>query len=213
MVEGLGNRLRKYWPTRPFSNAHWTLLVALLGLWEFAILGQPCKEGPRYFEVCLAASTVCIAFWIADLRKGVLVGWGRIPRVLTLVLYDLCAFFLVLVLVVLPVAVVLPAYQCYTPRAKVSEVILYGSSIRQKITERAEKQHFLKDTGRGLTVDPKGRVSGGYVSPDGTIVITSDDPFAIVVLRPSMEKTSVKWSCTGFPLEWMPGSCRELPRF
>jgi type IV pilus assembly protein PilA len=215
MAEGLGNRLRnfKYWPTRPFSNAHWALLVGLLGLWEFAILGQPCKEGPRYFEVCLATSTVCIAFWVADLREGVLVRWGRIPRVLTLVLYDLCAFFLVLVLVALPLAVVVPAYQCYTPRVKVSELVLSGSSFRQTITERAEKQQSLKDSGRGLTVNPGGRVSGGYVSPDGIIVITSDDPFAIVVLRPSMENASVKWSCAGFPLKWMPQSCRQLPQF
>jgi type IV pilus assembly protein PilA len=203
----------KYWPTRPFSNAHWTLMVALLALWEFAILGQPCKEGPYYFEVSLLAGTMCIAFWIADLRKGVLVGWRRIPRVLTLVLYDLCAFLLILVLVTLPIAVICPAYQCYTPRVKVSEIVLYGSSFRQAITERAEKQHSLKDTGRGLTVNPRGRVSGGYVSPNGIIVVTSDDPPAIVVLQPSMENTSVKWTCTGFPLKWMPGSCRSLPQF
>ena len=215
MAEGLGNWLRsfKHWPTRPFSNAHWTLVIAFLGLWEFALFGQPCKEGPYYFEASLAAGTVCIAFWIADLREGVLIGWARIPRVLTLAFYDLCALLLVVVLAAVPIAVVLPTYQCYTPRAKVSEIVLYGSSFRQAITERAEKQHSLKDTGRGLTVNPKGRVSGGYVSSDGVIVVTSDDPFAIVVLRPTMENTSVKWSCSGFPLKWMPGSCRELPHF
>ena len=93
MAEGLGNwpRSFKHWPTRPFSNAHWTLVIAFLGLWEFALFGQPCKEGPYYFEASLAAGTVCIAFWIADLREGVLIGWARIPRVLTLAFYDLCA--------------------------------------------------------------------------------------------------------------------------
>jgi type IV pilus assembly protein PilA len=201
----------KYWPSRPFANAHWSLMVILLVLWELALTGQACREDPRYFEVVLATVTLCITFWAADLRKDPLANWWRVPRVLIFALYDICAFFLLFVFFAIPVMIFTPTYQCYTARAKFSEVILSASSNRATIAERAEKAKTLKGSGLGLIISPNKRVSGGLVSADGVIIVTSEDPPGFVVLRPRMENGVVQWSCGGLPIKIMPGSCREPP--
>lgn len=186
-------------------------MVALLVLWELALAAQQCRDDPRYFEVILATATLCIALWVADLRKGALTNWWRAPRVLTFVLYDLCAFFLLLVLFAIPVLILTPTYQCYTARARISEVILSASSNRVTIAERAERAKTLKGSGLGLTIVPNKRVSGGLVSADGIIIVTSEDPPAFAVLRPRLENGIVQWTCGGLPIKDMPGSCRAPP--
>jgi hypothetical protein len=89
MTMSLGTRKLRFW--RPFANAHWSLLVVLLVLWELALTNQQCRTDPRYFEVVLLTLTIGIAFWAADLRKDVLNTWPRAGRVLAIAVYDLCS--------------------------------------------------------------------------------------------------------------------------
>jgi hypothetical protein len=84
----------------------------------------------------------------------------------------------------------------------------FCASLRETITSRAEKAHSLKDSGKGLMIVTNERVSGGLVSADGVIVVTSDKPPGFVVLRPRLEDGVVKWICGGLPEKNLPGSCR-----
>ncbi len=195
--------------SRPFANAHWSLLIVLLVLWELALANQQCRTDPRYIEVVLLTLTIGIAFWTADLRKDVLNTWPRVGRILVLVVYDLCSFLLLFVLFAVPVLVLTPTYQCYTERAKMSEVILRASESRITISKRAEQANSLKNSGLGLTIEPNKRVTAGTVSRDGTIIVSSEDPPGFVVLRPRMENGGVQWYCGGLPIKNMPVSCRQ----
>jgi type IV pilus assembly protein PilA len=111
-------------------------------------------------------------------------------------------------------AVALPAYQDYTIRAKVSELILAGSGFRTTITEKAQVDSTLASSGVGVTVVATGRISGGSVTDAGVITIagstaaTSVGAVVTLVLNPTFTNGSVTWSCSGTPSKYFPASCR-----
>src|SRR5690554_4915589 len=108
--------LRRFRSLLPFSNAHWILPVVLLIAWELTLF-EPCRTSPFYFEVVLLALTVAIAFWAADLHKDALRQRSRLARVLILGVYNLLAFFVLFVLLAIPISLFTPHYTCYTDRA------------------------------------------------------------------------------------------------
>ncbi|WP_462386505.1 pilin [Acidovorax sp. Q11] len=114
-------------------------------------------------------------------------------------------------LLALPFTLFQPTYQCYTERAKVAEMMVVASPYRDAITERATQRKSLSGVGEGLRVEPTGRVHGGAISTNGVITLFSNEPRALVVLRPYFENSEVKWACEGFPLKAMTASCRQLP--
>jgi hypothetical protein len=128
-------------------------------------------------------------------------------KVGTSVVFDV---FCVLLLA-LPFMLLQPTYQCYTERAKVTEMILMASPYRNTIAERATQQQSVAAVGQGLSVEPTGRVQGGAISSNGIITLFSEEPIALVVLRPYFENSELKWACEGFPLRAMPAQCRKLP--
>lgn len=109
---------------RPFSNAHWALFLVLVAGWDFVLLSRPCKEPPFYLEAVFATFTVCVALWGAHLRAGPFQSWRTAVAVAAGSIYGLALLLLTVVVVGIPIAVFQPEYQCYTPRAKVSEIIL-----------------------------------------------------------------------------------------
>ena len=121
----------------------------------------------------------------------------------------------VVVLTVLGI-VFLPNYCDYSPRAKVSELILAGSSYRTAIAEKFQSELDPAIAGAGLTFNPVGRISGGAVSRDGTIVIhgstaaTSLGFAATVTITPAynIATGTVTWNCKGEPAKHMPATCR-----
>ncbi len=114
-------------------------------------------------------------------------------------------------LLALPFTLFQPTYQCYTERAKVAEMLILASPYRDAITERATQRRSLSGVGDGLRVEPTGRVRGGGISVNGVITLFSDEPRALVVLRPYFENSELKWACEGFPLKAMTATCRQLP--
>ena len=193
---------------RPFSNAHWLLLAALIVVWEVALWAQQCNEPPYYFEVILATSTICISLWVSHLRVAPLDSFGDGVKIIAGAIYDLILFVLLWVLIGLPIAVVMPTYQCYTPRAKVSEVIVSAYSIREQIESRAMQAQSLNGAGVGLHVELNHRTKSEFVTNDGIIIVASDDPPAVVILQPAIVEGKIKWKCSGFPATIMPASCR-----
>lgn len=97
-------------------------------------------------------------------------------------------------------AVALPAYQSYTIRAKVSELILAASAFKTMIAETAQSNGTLGSSGAGLTVQPSGKVTGGSIADDGTVTIagsaTSVGTRVTIVLTPSMGPGGkIIWAC------------------
>jgi type IV pilus assembly protein PilA len=194
---------------RPFSNVHWSLLAVLIALWEFLLFGQPCHEGPRYFGVALVATTVMLTLWTSHIRNGAATGWRQIIQISGGALYDLVALLILLIIVALPLAVMTPTYQCYTAKAKVSEMLLYASTLREKVEEHAKKDQSLANSGKDLEVKEFGRMKGGLVTKEGTIVTVSDDPAAVIMLVPTLNNGAISWKCVGYPAKSMPMSCRD----
>ncbi|OGA02441.1 MAG: prepilin-type N-terminal cleavage/methylation domain-containing protein, partial [Betaproteobacteria bacterium RIFCSPLOWO2_02_FULL_64_12] len=115
-------------------------------------------------------------------------------------------------------AVALPAYQDYTVRAKVSELILAASSARTAITEKFQTDPSNSASmGVNVTINVAGKVSAALVDTAGTIVVSGStaststgQAVTITVVATSINTTNgtMSWSCIGTPGKYMPATCR-----
>ena len=112
-------------------------------------------------------------------------------------------------------AVALPAYQDYTVRAKVTELLLAASSARTSVTEAAQNLNTLMSAGVGLTIVAVGKISAALVDVSGTIGISGTDTLMgtsgiTVTLAPTWLSAgnTVTWTCDVLPTKYGPSSCR-----
>ena len=128
--------------------------------------------------------------------------------------FTLIELMIVVAIIGILAAVALPAYQDYTIRAKVSELMLQASAFRTSVTEKAQVDGALTSAGSGLTVNVAGKVSGGSVSDAGVISIegstasTSTGAAVTVTMTPTMTGGTLTWACVGTPSKYFPASCR-----
>ncbi|QXP83536.1 pilin [Methylococcus sp. ANG] len=130
--------------------------------------------------------------------------------------FTLIELMIVVAIIGVLAAVALPAYQDYTVRAKVSELLLTAAKYRTDITEKCQLAGTCTASGTSLTVQIGGKITGGSVSDDGIVKIkgsTATDSVGAAVsitLTPSWNSAmgSAVWSCTGAPARYVPGSCR-----
>ena len=130
--------------------------------------------------------------------------------------FTLIELMIVVAIIGILAAVALPAYQDYTIRAKVSELVLAASGFKTSISEKASTDVTLTNSGLGLTISTTGKVTGGSVTNDGIITVvgstaaTSVGAAVTIVMTPSLAGTGgqVVWSCTGTPSKYAPASCR-----
>jgi len=115
-------------------------------------------------------------------------------------------------------AVALPAYQDYTIRARVSELVLAASGFKTTVAEKANNDGTLGSAGVGLTVVVGGKVTGGSVTSVGIIAVsgsaTSLGTVVSIVLSPQLTSGRVQWECkTGASdtTQWkyVPAECRH----
>ncbi len=134
--------------------------------------------------------------------------------------FTLIELMIVVAIIGILAAVALPAYQDYTIRAKVSELVLQASGFKTSISEAAQSNGTLASSGAGLTVAVTGKVSGGSVATNGTITVqgantsTSVGTAVEVVLTPSFSTVDGKvlWSCSAANAaihKYMPAECRH----
>jgi type IV pilus assembly protein PilA len=133
--------------------------------------------------------------------------------------FTLIELMIVVAIIGILAAVALPAYQDYTIRARVSELVLAASGFKTTVAEKSTTDATLASAGIGLTVTTAGRISGGSVTNGGVITIagssTSVGTSVFVVLTPSLGGGRVSWACgtggTANSAMWkyVPAECRH----
>ena len=129
--------------------------------------------------------------------------------------FTLIELMIVVAIIGILAAIALPAYQDYTVRSKVSELLLAASSARTSITEAAQNLGTVTGSGSGLTIGVGGKISATTVSADGLVTIAGvpaqfSGQDITVTLTPSWNATAttVIWSCDVAPVKYSPSTCR-----
>jgi type IV pilus assembly protein PilA len=137
--------------------------------------------------------------------------------------FTLIELMIVVAIIGILAAVALPAYQDYTVRAKVSELVLAASGMKTTIAEFAQTNNTLVSSGQGLTFAPlTGKLrANSNVTPNGLITVagnstsTSVGTLLTIVLTPTLQADGkVTWVCsTGNPtpalFKFVPAECRS----
>ena len=130
--------------------------------------------------------------------------------------FTLIELMIVVAIIGILAAVALPAYQDYTIRAKVTELILAASAHKTSIAEKAQTDGSLVSSGLGLTVGISGKVTTGTVADTGTIKVAGDSvtigtPVTIVLIPALQADGKVTWACnygSGSSPKYVPSECR-----
>jgi type IV pilus assembly protein PilA len=128
--------------------------------------------------------------------------------------FTLIELMIVVAIIGILAAIALPAYQDYTKRAKVSEVVLAASSARTCVTEIVQAKGAANLDSCGTSFAPTQYVASlsvgaasGIVTATGQAINTGAEP--VVTLTPTISGNMIsKWVCAGTPTNLMPGSCR-----
>ena len=129
--------------------------------------------------------------------------------------FTLIELMIVVAIIGILAAVALPAYQDYTKRAKVSEVLLAASSAKNTIAEYANTQNALPSSTQ-VSIDSQVSTYVSGVTWDGSKITatakgTNDTNIdtKTITLTPNLQANGqVLWSCGGsIPQKFRPSSC------
>ena len=130
--------------------------------------------------------------------------------------FTLIELMIVVAIIGILAAVALPAYQDYTIRSRVSELVLQTGQYKTAVSEKAFADGTVASAGVGLTVCISGRVSGGDVTDRGTITISGTaatvGTAVSIVLVPSLAGNQILWACSAGnagQFKYTPAECRH----
>jgi type IV pilus assembly protein PilA len=131
--------------------------------------------------------------------------------------FTLIELMIVVAIIGILAAVALPAYQDYTTRAKVSELIVMASPAKLAVSETASSLGVLASVtaaNSGYSFPGATKHVSGIVITDttGVITVTSSIPNATgtIILTPTVvSQGQLKWACTATILtKFLPSECR-----
>ena len=131
--------------------------------------------------------------------------------------FTLIELMIVVAIIGILAAVALPAYQDYTVRAKVSELMLAASGVRTAISEKFQSDPSnTVCAGGGVTIPVTGKIDTANVNDGGTVVVTGSTASSSVGQAVTITMTptystatgTITWSCQGTPAKYLPATCR-----
>ena len=131
--------------------------------------------------------------------------------------FTLIELMIVVAIIGILAAVALPAYQDYTVRAKVSELMLAASGVRTAISEKFQTDPSnTACAGGGATIPATGKVIFATVTDAGTVTVfggtvsSSIGQFVTITMTPTYSTATgtITWACVGTPSKYLPATCR-----
>jgi hypothetical protein len=197
-----------------FFGARWVFWL-LLAAPSVLMVSSVCSQKGTAYQFVFPVVVVLACLWEAHVRSlldHTARGWRIAAPLFLRFVGTTWRLLLWMLLASIPAIILVPQYACYTDRARFTQVLLQGQTLRDTIEARVQASKTLTHAGEGLQVKRSGRLVGGLVTDAGTIYLVSEDPPAVVSLTPQLQdmaQGTLQWKCVGYPARTMPRTCRE----
>jgi type IV pilus assembly protein PilA len=126
--------------------------------------------------------------------------------------FTLIELMIVVAIIGILAAIALPAYQDYTVRSRVSELLLGASSARTTVTEGCQLTNACAGLAGVAVIASTKYIEAGSVEANGLVSVVAKAAIGTTaltaVLTPSWNGSTADWSCTVTPVKYAPSSCR-----
>jgi type IV pilus assembly protein PilA len=126
--------------------------------------------------------------------------------------FTLIELMIVVAIIGILAAIALPAYQDYTVRSRVSEMLLGASAARTAVTEACQLANQCSMSANLVDIASTKYISAGTISASGVVNIGSKPAIGTtslsVTLTPSWTGQTADWACVAAPSRYAPSSCR-----